>query len=300
MHVMIKRYFLSAAGCLAILIIAGLLWIYVDRGKDVEAEIVPMGTAAAVKYAAPAATEEAVDSGNIAIAHQGVRTNLDARTRGEFEAQVERAGFSSGERLYFGLQAAIYCQTHAVPDKFVMATQSGRAAAAHAKTFCDGREEGERNFYGLEALPPNDNMRKVLSSREVLLDLAGQGKAEDQAVIGDALSLLEVSLAEKGTPQSLVAAESLQAVGHVPKEVVALARKNGWALSENELAQAQVLSAQMQLCGQVGGCGRGGPLTMMFCASAGTCSTTANAQDALRASVSPKVFDAAVELSRLR
>lgn len=230
----------------------------------------------------------------------GGRT-LDAPTFGVFVSRLTRVGeMPAGDATWYRIQAAQFCES--LPFARDNALKAGRPAP-NGEAFCkDFVDTGEGALAMLQALPRDNALVTAYESAAVLYAAAPGGEQGDAEVFAAPTRTLESMMQDAGAgAESVVAAEALQAVGFVSADTTALAEVNAWPLGRAELATAQVLASQMQLCARYGGCGSNQPYALIVCSQVGTCREGGDSADAAwRKRYSPVTYDAAIALRRQR
>lgn len=208
-----------------------------------------------------------------------------------------------GERAYVRMQIATLCDDALIKNPPQAARQNDDSGS-HLdvrREFCQGSTAAmEQEQARLAELPADDPYVAAYGMASELFDAgqpAGVGKKGAETI---APVLGSIMLSERGGFEAVVAAEALQQVGYVDPRIAGMAREAGWGLSQEQLAQAQVLATQIRACGRYGGCGPRQLQTMQACAQVGKCGSTDTAASIWRRTHSPAVYEAAQAIAKFR
>jgi hypothetical protein len=254
------------------------------------------GVAAESAIAMPKKPETVTSS----AAEAGRGSALDAPTFGEFTSRLTRvSAIPPGDAAWFRIQAAQFCE--ALPFARARALKAGRPPPS-GEAFCkDFVGTGEGALDVLQSLPREDAVVTAYESASVLFASAPGGSKANAGDFAAATKTLSSMMQDPGAgAESVVAAEALQGVGFVSADTAALAKEKAWPLGRAELATAQTLASQMQMCARYGGCGSNQPYALFVCSQVGTCRDGDSAETAWKKRYSPLTYQAAIALRQQR
>jgi hypothetical protein len=208
-----------------------------------------------------------------------------------------------GERTYVRMQIATLCDDALIRNPPLGAAKSAdsTSSADVRREFCQGSTVAmEQEQTRLAELPANDPYVAAYGMASELFDSGQPNGVGTKGVETITPVLGSIMLSERAGFEAVVAAEALQQVGYVDPRVQGMARKAGWSLSQEQLAQAQVLATQIRACGRYGGCGPSQLQTMQACAQVGKCGATDTAESIWRRTHSPAIYEAAQTIAKFR
>lgn len=227
---------------------------------------------------------------------------MSAQTFSEFETRLSREAIPEGERVFLTSQVALFCESYKPRGQLAAERENASSqmvAESFGDRFCKDYTEG-----GLAAqqekllkLPGNDRVLDAYSFVTALYEGAGSGTADGRREAMTAAQHLEkVMLSDHAGSEGVVAAEALQQVAYVAPRVAKLAQSHSWSLSDAELAEAQLIAAQMHSCKRYGGCGANEVITMHLCGTQKACKPGATAETVWRETNSPQLIAAALAI----
>lgn len=222
---------------------------------------------------------------------------LDASSAKELIKSIQKNA-SSGTEIFTRIQIASACEPSVGRDVITQRSASQNTILSFKASFCVGYKGSiALEQQKLLSLPAGDPYNQAYGMASELFDEINKSHQDPNKVTVITKQLDAMLMARNSQMETLVAAEALNQAGIIAPSTTEFARKNGWQLSSEELAQVQLLSVQMKSCTNFGGCGINQLLTMKICSEQSTCAPGATADSIWRRVYAPSVYDVARKLS---